>query len=251
MSVGGAEGGREVVRVVIWNEYRHERSNAEVAALYPDGIHGAIRDGLSKEFGAKYEISVATLDEPEAGLPDGRLAETDVLIWWGHRAHAEVPDEVAERVQRHVLEGMGLIVLHSGHFSKVFKRLMGTHCSLRWRVSDVERERIWNLAPGHPITRGIGEYFEIPHAEMYGERFDIPDPDELVFLSWFSGGEVFRSGCVWRRGHGKVFYFRPGHETYPIYYQEEVLRVIGNAVGYVRATIRREDACPMAEAPEG
>ena len=139
-------------------------------------------------------VRTATLDEPEHGLTEGVLAETDVLTWWGHMAHDEVSDEIVDRVQQRVLEGMGLIVLHSGHFSKIFKRLMGTTCNLKWREAG-ERERLWVVEPGHPIAQGLGEYFELPHEEMYGERFDIPAPDELVFLSWFQGGEVFRSGC--------------------------------------------------------
>ncbi|MCX6030946.1 MAG: ThuA domain-containing protein [Chloroflexi bacterium] len=215
-------------RITVWNEFRHEKAHADVAAVYPKGIHQAIADGLAAE---GFPVRTATLDEPEHGLTDELLAQTDVLIWWGHMAHGEVRDEIVERVQRRVWAGMGLIVLHSGHFSKIFKRLMGTSCELKWREAG-ERERIWVVEPGHPIAAGLGEYFEIPHAEMYGERFDIPAPDQLVFVSWFQGGEVFRSGCCFYRGAGKVFYFRPGHETFPIYYQPEVRRVIANAAAW-------------------
>jgi trehalose utilization protein len=214
------------VRVTVWNEYRHEKQNPQIAAIYPQGIHGAIAGYLR---GHGCIVTTATLDEPEHGLTEHVLDHTDVLIWWGHMAHDEVKDEIVERVHDHVLRGMGLIVLHSGHFSKIFKRLMGTTCNLKWREAG-ERERLWVVAPGHPIAEGIGEYFEIPHEEMYGEFFDIPEPETLVFVSWFQGGEVFRSGCCYRRGQGRIFYFRPGHETYPTYYQPEVLRVIGNAV---------------------
>uniref|UniRef100_A0A7C1JWR1 Trehalose utilization protein ThuA n=1 Tax=Caldilinea aerophila TaxID=133453 RepID=A0A7C1JWR1_9CHLR len=214
------------VRVTVWNEYRHEKQNPQIAAIYPQGIHGAIAGYLR---GHGCIVTTATLDEPEHGLTEHVLDHTDVLIWWGHMAHDEVKDEIVERVHDHVLRGMGLIVLHSGHFSKIFKRLMGTTCNLKWREAD-ERERLWVVAPGHPIAEGIGEYFEIPHEEMYGEFFDIPEPETLVFVSWFQGGEVFRSGCCYRRGQGRIFYFRPGHETYPTYHQPEVLRVIGNAV---------------------
>jgi len=176
------------------------------------------------------EVRTATLDEPEHGLRDDVLNNTDVLIWWGHMAHKEVSDEVVEKVHRRiVLDGMGLIVLHSGHFSKIFKLLMGTTCNLKWREAG-EKERIWVINPGHPIAEGLGEYFELEHTEMYGEPFDIPQPDELVFVSWFKGGEVFRSGCCFIRGRGRVFYFRPGHETLPIYHDSNVLKVIGNAV---------------------
>jgi trehalose utilization protein len=214
------------LRVTVWNEYRHEKTHAKVAQVYPDGIHEAIATHLRA---AGLAVRTATLDEPEHGLTADVLAQTDVLIWWAHMAHGEVADEVVDRVYGRVLDGMGLIVLHSGHFSKIFKKLMGTTCNLKWREAG-EKERIWVVEPGHPIAEGLGEYFEIPHAEMYGERFDVPAPDALVFISWFQGGEVFRSGCCYRRGSGKIFYFRPGHETYPIFHQPEVLRVIANGV---------------------
>jgi trehalose utilization protein len=213
-------------RVTVWNEFRHEKTHAEVAQVYPDGVHEAIARHLRAE---GMTVRTATLDEPEHGLTEEVLAQTDVLIWWGHMAHGEVKDEIVERLYKRVLDGMGLIVLHSGHLCKIFTKLMGTTCNLKWREIG-EKERMWVVEPGHPITEGLGEYFEIPHAEMYGERFDIPAPDTLVFISWFQGGEVFRSGCCYQRGKGKVFYFRPGHETYPIFYQPEVLRVITNAV---------------------
>ena len=219
-------------RVTVWNEYRHERESAEIAAIYPDGMHATIAAHLES---LGFAVQTATLDEPENGLGAAKLAETDVLLWWGHMAHGEVSEEVVDRVQERVLNGMGLIVLHSGHFSKIFKRLMGTTCNLKHREAG-EKERLWIVAPGHPITAGLSEYFEIPQAEMYGEFFDVPAPDTLVFLSWFQGGELFRSGCCYHRGRGKVFYFRPGHETYPIYHQPEVLRVIANAVYWAAPT---------------
>jgi len=215
------------IRVTVWNEYRHERQNKEIAAIYPEGIHGAIAQYLRSLPGI--EVRTATLDEPEHGLTDDVLATTDVLIWWGHMAHGAVSDAVVDKIQAHVLGGMGLIVLHSAHFSKIFKRLTGTTCNLKWREAG-EKERLWVVDPSHPIAEGLGEYFEIEHEEMYGERFDIPQPDALVFISWFQGGEVFRSGCCFHRGRGKIFYFRPGHETHPTYHQPEVLKVIGNAV---------------------
>ena len=214
------------IRVTIWNEYRHEREDERYAAIYPEGIHGAISAGLAAF--PRLVTATATLDEPEHGLTDERLASTDVLVWWGHKAHGEVADAVVDRVQRRVLDGMGLIVLHSGHFSKIFKRLMGTTCDLKWRVAD-DRERLWVVAPGHPIADGIGEYIDLESEEMYGEHFDVPPPEQLVFVSWFSGGEVFRSGCCYTRGAGKIFYFRPGHESFPTFHNSEVQRVIANA----------------------
>jgi trehalose utilization protein len=222
------------VRVTVWNEYRHERKNPKVADIYPEGIHGAIATFLQ---GAGFRVRTATLDEAEHGLGGDVLETTDVLFWWGHVAHDEVSDEVAERVQRRVLEGMGLVVLHSGHFSKPFRRLMGTSCDLSWREIG-ERERLWVVAPHHPIAQGLENTFVVPEAEMYGEPFDIPAPDELVFISWFQGGEVFRSGACFYRGQGKVFYFRPGHETFPIYHQREVQRVLVNAARWAAPTGR-------------
>ena len=215
------------IRVTVWNEFRHEKVHEAVRSVYPDGLHVAIGDGLQAH--GVQQVRFATLDEPEHGLTEAVLAATDVLIWWGHMAHHDVQDEIVDRVQQRVLQGMGLIVLHSGHHSKIFRKLMGTSCSLRWREAG-ENERIWVIEPGHPIAQGLGPYIDIPQVEMYGEHFDIPAPDSLVFVSWFKGGEVFRSGCCFHRGHGKVFYFRPGHETFPIYYQAEVRQVIANAV---------------------
>lgn len=214
-------------RVTVWNEGRHEKSHAEVAKVYPKGIHGAIAEGLVGK--GLPNVRTATLDDPEHGLTQEVLDQTDVLLWWGHMAHGDVKDEVVDRVFNRVLQGMGLIVLHSGHFSKIFKRLMGTTCNLIWRELG-DKERLWVVNPGHPITAGLDAYFELPHEEMYGEFFDIPSPDELVFVSWFQGGEVFRSGCCYHRGSGKVFYFRPGHETFPTYYNDTVRQVIYNAV---------------------
>jgi len=218
------------MKITIWNEYRHERESEEIARLYPDGIHGALAGHLGAV--ADFEVTTATLDSPDQGLPQSLVDDTDVMIWWGHRAHRDVEDATVERVQNAVLRGMGLIVLHSAHHSKPFIRLMGTSCGITWR-EDGRHERLWVVDPTHPIAAGVDRYFEVPTAEMYGEYFDVPTPDELIFISWFAGGEVLRSGMVWKRGAGKVFYFRPGHEEYPVYYQPEVLRVIENACRYL------------------
>ena len=229
------------VKVTVWNEFMHEKNHDAVKEIYPDGMHKVIADGLEKAEDIKCRL--AALDDLEHGLPQAVLDTTDVLIWWGHCAHNEVSDETVDRVRKRVLEGMGLIVLHSGHFSKIFKSLMGTNCSLKWR-EEGEKERLWNLEPSHPITEGIGEYIELPNTEMYGERFDIPTPDKLIFVSWFEGGEVFRSGCTFTRGHGKIFYFRPGHETYPIFYNPQIIRVIANACRWAAPTLIKKDTCP-------
>ncbi len=234
----------KTIAVTVWNEFRHEKTDEAVRKVYPDGIHAAIADSLGTQEGI--EARTATLDEPDHGLTEEVLRATDVLTWWGHMAHQEVADEVVERVRRRVLEGMGLIVLHSAHFSKIFRSMMGTNCSLRWREAG-EKERLWNIEPGHPITEGIGEHFELPHVEMYGERFDIPTPDKLVFISWFQGGEVFRSGCCWERGHGRIFYFRPGHETFPIFRDENVRKVLTNAVRWAAPRVQLPDDCPNVD----
>lgn len=212
-------------RVLVWNEYRHEKEHPNVEAIYPDGIHGAIAQGLRLH---GLEARTATLDEPEHGLTERALAETDVLIWWGHMHHDAVDDAVVERVRQKVLAGMGFIALHSSQDAKIFKRLMGTDCTVRWR-DEGEKERLWVTAPEHPIAAGLGPYFEINPEEMYGEPFGIPTPDELIFVSWFQGGEIIRSGCTFRRGLGRIFYFRPGHETFPTYFDVNVRRVLANA----------------------
>ena len=219
------------IRVTVWNEFLHEKHDDRVKAVYPDGMHAVIAATLRQ---AGCEVRTATLEEPEHGLTEAVLDATDVLTWWGHGAHEKVRDDVVERVYRRVLDGgMGLIVLHSGHYSKIFRKLMGTSCSLKWREVG-EKERIWVLEPGHPIAHGLPECIVIPHVEMYGERFDIPAPDTLVLCSWFQGGEIFRSGCCYNRGRGKVFYFRPGHETFPIYHQPEIQQVLINAVHWAQ-----------------
>lgn len=220
-------------RVTVWNEFRHERGDGRAKEIYPDGIHEALAAPLRE---AGFPVRSAVLDDPEHGLSPSVLEETDVLLWWGHVAHDEVSDATVEAVAEQVLSGMGLIVLHSGHYSKIFKKLMGSSCSLKWREAG-ERERLWVVDPAHPVAAGLGESFVIEREEMYGEHFDVPAPDELVFVSWFRGGEVFRSGCAYRRGRGRIFYFRPGHETYPTYHDPNVRRVIRNAV---------EWACPGA-----
>ncbi|MBR7104601.1 MAG: ThuA domain-containing protein [Lentisphaeria bacterium] len=232
------------IRLTIWNEFRHERENPEIAKIYPEGIHGALARGLAAD---DLEIRLAALDDPDHGLSDEVIASTDVLIWWGHCAHGEVRDDIVEKIHTRVLEGMGLIVLHSGHFSKIFRRVTGCSCSLKWREA-AERERLWNIAPCHPITREIGEYFEIPHEEMYGERFDIPTDGEILFISHFEGGNVFRSGVTFERGYGKIFYFQPGHESYPVYYQQEILQIIGNAVRWARPVFFRQMSAPQTPA---
>ena len=234
-----------MIKVTVWNEYMHETHQPEVAEIYPKGIHGCIADFL----GSNEDIVVrtATLFDPEHGLTEEVLADTDVLIWWGHWVHEKVEDSVVERVCRHVRSGMGFIGLHSAHHSKVMKALLGTTLNLKWRHGD--RERVWCVCPSHPIAKGVPQQFELPVEEMYGEPFDIPEPDETLFIGWFAGGEVFRSGVTYRRGNGRIFYFQPGHEEYPTFHNENVQRVITNAVRWVCPTLTERSEIPV-ENPE-
>jgi trehalose utilization protein len=217
------------IKVTVWSENYHEPREEDVRLRYPDGIHGAIAAGLTEHLGERVRVRTAILEDPEHGLSEKELAETDVLTWWGHMAHEKVSDEVVERVRRRVLGGMGLLVLHSGHYSKIFRALMGTTCTLTWREA-AERELVWTVSPGHPIAEGVPRPLVIDEQETYGEPFGIPEPDELVFISNFSGGEVFRSGCCYRRGLGRVFYFSPGDQDYPVYHHPDIRRVLANAV---------------------
>ncbi|MCX7705654.1 MAG: ThuA domain-containing protein [bacterium] len=227
------------IKVVVWNEFRHEKHEERIKKIYPEGMHAVIAKHLNAQGDIK--ATLACLDDVEHGLTQDVVDSTDVLIWWGHGYHHEVKDEIVARVQKRVLEGMGIICLHSAHFSKIFRTLMGTSCVLNWR--DGGKERIWTIEPSHPIAQGLPEYFELPETEMYGERFDIPVPEKIIFISWYPGGEVFRSGCVWERGHGRIFYFSPGHETFPIYYDENILKVITNAVRWAAPRIIKQQEC--------
>ena len=234
-----------MIRVTIYNEGKHEKEKESVKKIYPDGIHNALKQALESD---SIYVHTVTLDDPECGLTDDVLANTDVLIWWGHIAHHLVPDEVAERVQKAVHGGMGAIFLHSAHHSKPFKLLMGTPCSLTWR-EDGDRELIWVCNPAHPIAQGIDRFIHLDHVETYGEPFSVPEPDELVFIGNYSGGEVFRSGCCWQRGNGRIFYFQPGHETFPIFYHPDVIHVIQNAIHWAAPIYRNEITCPHVKKP--
>lgn len=233
-----------MIKVTIYNEFIHERNDDNVANIYPKGIHNAIKQGIEDE-----EIAVKTVTlENITELTRDVLSETDVIIWWGHIEHGAVPDEIAQNVQEAVLSGMGAIFLHSAHHSKPFKKLMGTSCNLTWR-EDGDRELVWVCNPSHPITQGLDRFINLENVETYGEPFGIPEPDELVFIGNYSGGEVFRSGCCWKRENGKIFYFQPGHETLPIYYNEEIIKVIKNAIHWAKPTYRKQIDCPNVKKP--
>ncbi len=243
-----------MIKVTVFNEYWHEVAEESIRKIYPGGIHGTIADFLSTED----DIAVRTitlLDEKGelipncGGITKELLEDTDVLIWWAHAQHRNVPDEIAQLIATEVQAGMGAVFLHSAHYSKPFKALMGTSGSLSWR--ECAKERLWNICPSHPIMQGIGEYFDLEQEEMYGERFDIPTPDEVLMIGTYDSHEVFRSACTWRRGNGNIFYFQPGHESYPIYYNENIQTIIKNAVRWAAPTYRlKEIPCPEVQVIE-
>ncbi len=239
-----------MIKVTVWSEYshenpQHERFSEKAGKLHPNGLHETVAD-IVRELGDAVEVRTAHLWQDQQGLPQDLLEDTDVLIWWGHVLHNMVEDELVERVYQRVLDGMGLIVLHSGHHSKIFKKINGTTCNLKW-VDDTY-ERLFTVDPTHPIAAGIPEQFELGSEECYGERFDIATPDELIFIGWFDIGEVFRSGCTWKRGYGKIFYFQPGHETNASFFNPYYRRIVQNAVRWANNENRRPYRdCPKIE----
>lgn len=240
-----------MIRVLVWNEFHHEKVEEKIKEIYPEGIHGAIAEFLGED--EEISVRTATLDDENCGITKEILDETDVIIWWGHMRHKLVPDEIAALVRDAVLDGMGAIFLHSAHHSKPFKLLLGTSCNLTWRESD-DREIVWVIEPSHPITKDVDRFFVLEHEETYGEPFTIPTPDKLLLIGNFSGGEVFRSGCLYERGNGKIFYFQPGHEAYPIFRHSAVRSIIKNAVHFVAPSYRKRTDCPHVrkfDSPEG
>ena len=238
----------KTINVTIWNEYRHEKSDENVAKLYPNGLHAAIGEFLSKNDDMK--ITLAALDDPDQGLPDEVLNNTDVLLWWGHMNHGEVKDDLVERIRQRVyVGGMGFIALHSAHHSKPFRAIVGTTGNLLW--GDNQKEIIWNTMPSHPIAAGIPSHFELPEEELYAEPFQIPQPDAHIFEGWYEHGYVFRTGCTFLRGAGRVFYFQPGHETCPSFYDANVQRIITNGVRWAAPNdfgYEIESGCPYVTA---
>ena len=238
----------KTINVTIWNEYRHEKSDENVAKLYPNGLHAAIGEFLSKNDDMK--ITLAALDDPDQGLPDEVLNNTDVILWWGHMNHGEVKDDLVERIRQRVyVGGMGFIALHSAHHSKPFRAIVGTTGNLLW--GDNQKEIIWNIMPSHPIAAGIPAHFELPEEELYAEPFQIPQPDAHIFEGWYEHGYVFRTGCTFLRGAGRVFYFQPGHETCPSFYDANVQRIITNGVRWAAPNdfgYEIESGCPYVTA---
>ncbi|MBI1353570.1 MAG: trehalose utilization protein ThuA [Acidobacteria bacterium] len=223
------------VRVLVWSE------RSEPVEVYPAGINGEVASIFAADRGV--EVSVANMLDPEQGLSEAALAQTDVLVWFGHRSHADVLPEVVDRVVRRVTaDGMGFLPLHSAHYSLPFVRLMELEAAeqgvrLTGRVGSWgavrnkgEPERVQILLPAHPIAKGLTA-FTIEGTEEYANPFVAPPAEEKVLAGAWEGGEQDGSdGLAWTVGKGKVFYFRPGHETRPIFRQPEVRAVLRNAV---------------------
>ena len=228
------------MNITIYNEFIHEKNEQRIADVYPKGIHEQLKSFIESD---ENKVTCITLDNIATDMTDELINSTDVMIWWGHMGHHLVPDEIAVKVQNAVLSGMGIIFLHSAHHSKPFKLLMGTPCNLGWR-EDKDYERLWVCNPAHPIAKGIGRCITLAHVEVYSEPFMIPEPDELVFIGAYEGGEAMRSGCCYKRGYGKVFYFQPGHESFPTYYNKDIQTVILNAIEWAKPNYRGILGCP-------
>ncbi|MDR2303060.1 MAG: ThuA domain-containing protein [Treponema sp.] len=235
------------IRVTVWNEYQDEQKREEVTKVYPNGLHVAIADFLNREGGIKAKCSVIT--DPDQGFSEEILDDTDVMVYWAHMLHHIVEDRFAQRLVDRVQRGMGIVFLHSAHRSKAFCQLLGTSGRISWREAE-ERCRVWAANPQHPIAAGVPLQFVIDHEEMYSEPFGIPNPDDTVFISWFQGGNVLRSGVTFHREFGKIFYFQPGHETYPNYFNRDIQRVITNAVKWAASAVRIPNTdCPNDTEP--
>jgi len=212
--------------VVVWSEGTAPKN------VYPKDICGAVAEGL-KDL-KDWEVVEAHLSDPNQGLPDDLLKRTDVLIWWGHRKHEQVSNVLVDKIVSRVKDdGMGFISLHSSHFAKPYKKLMGTPCSWREYVSDSNTLKVVVKDANHPIAKGVGE-FTIIHNERYSEPFAVPPPKDVVFEGTYTlnngSPDTSRQGLTWEVGKGKVFYFQPGHETNLVFFDPNIRRIMRNAV---------------------
>ena len=222
------------MNILIFCEHQQDKYEP-VSLVYPDTMHRTLGSIFTE-----HNVWYATLDDINESITEEILADTDVMFWWGHHKHNDVPDEISELVAGAVMKGMGAVFLHSSHLAKPFRRLLGTSCTLRWQVTSDLSENLWVSAPYHPITQGIPAVLNIPHEEMYGEPFDIPNAEDIVFMGWFSSGNVFRSGVTFKRGYGKIFYFQPGHEEYPVYHDDVIRKILLNAANWAKGDARRD-----------
>ncbi len=235
------------MKVTIVCEYNSSMDSLEGKKAYPNGMGNCLKDFLQSAYD---DVTLITYDDKGADeLTDDIIEKTDVMFWWGHWYHGAILEELADKIVSRVQRGMGMVFLHSAHMSKPFKKLIGSTGTLKWREVG-EHERLWCVDMSHPIAEGLGEYIDIPQEEMYGEPFDIPKPDELVYIGWFQGGEVFRGGCVFKRGRGKFFYFNPGHETYPTYRILKIQKLLIQACEYVAPKTPIIDKLECPNVPE-
>ena len=215
---------RPPIRVRIWCEGTAPKS------VYPRDIDGALGDFLGKR--KDLVVSRARLDDADVGLSDGALDATDALIWWGRLRHADLPDSRARAIAARVRAGkLGFIALHASCLSKPFVELMGGPCELGGFREDGRPERVEIKDRDHPIARGVAP-FTIPRTSMFAEPFKVPKPDSIVMMSTFDRGETFRSGMTWTVQKGRVAYFRPGHDGFPVFFHPSVRQVIANSVAW-------------------
>lgn len=273
---------RRPLKVLVWDERQPAQKQA-----YREGLGARVARHLRGCEGV--EVTEALLDDPGQGLAS--LDAMDVVVWWGHVRHAEIETATALRVVERIRSGrLGLVALHSAHWSRPFVeamaavareralaaltpgeraravvtesellprpfmapsyqerrspsvlykrpptgpvevRLVRPNCCFPAYRGDGRPSEVWVKLPRHPIARGLPATFTIPQTEMYDEPFHVPDPDEVVLEEHWAAGEWFRSGSAWRLGAGRVFYFRPGHETYPVFENAWALKVVENAV---------------------
>jgi trehalose utilization protein len=229
---GSAEAAPKKRRVIVWSEGTAPKN------VYPQDINTAIAEGLQPLKG--WDVATASINETDQGLPEDVLNGASVLIWWGHERHGDVKDELVARIVKRVHDdGMGFIATHSAHYSKALKAILGTPCG--WKggyVDDGSKVELVVKAPGHPIAHGV-KNFELPHTERYGDPFEVPTPETLIFDGIYTlpngTTQNAQQGMVWTIGKGRVFYFQPGHEGYPIYFQEPIRQIFRNGVQWCAA----------------
>lgn len=210
------------VNALVWSE------GTEPEDVYPDGIRAVIADALKAD---GIDTRTRSIEDKQQGVIDADLAWADVLLWWGHLKHDEITDETVDRIEDAVREdGLGFISLHSSHYARPFKRLVDASGDLgEYRFDDDESESVGVVAADHPIAEGVDD-FTIPEAEMFGDPFDVPEPETVVLHSMYSNGdEEMDSGITFQFGEGRGFYLRSGHEEFEIYYMNEIQQILVNA----------------------
>lgn len=216
--------------VVVWSEGTAPKE------IYPNDINGAIAEGLKASPLMKdWDVVIAGIDDPDQRISDELLKKTDVLIWWGHKKHGDVKDALVDKIEKRVKEeGMGFIALHSAHFAKPNKRIMGTPCTFAAYVCDNKENVVSVAMPNHPICKGVAKTFTVANDERYSDPYAVPTPDAvpLTAIQVRNDGtkEEAKMGFCWTVGKARMFYLQMGHETNPIYFDPEIRKVMANAV---------------------